>query len=246
MAFKRSYQAAEFKYPAQAMAARKRRKLRGGGYRTGARPQAIIVPGYTRTSGSYGRYAGPHAELKFDDTTLSHNIDSTAEVTTQLLSIAQGVTEIQRIGRKCTIKSIQVKALLTFAPTAAATAAGNTWIYIILDKQTNGAAAAPTDIFTTTNVNTAMINMDNSSRFVVLKKWVHNWGSQAGVTAAYNNQVKTINWYKKCNYDIEWSGTTGAITELRSNNIFMYCGSSPLIDDLVSVSGVCRVRFSDV
>jgi len=80
-------------------------------------------PGYDRTGGSYGRYAGRGAELKFFDTSLSFLFDTTGEVpaTGQLVLIPQGVTESTRVGRKCVIKSVHLKGITQGVPGAAAT-----------------------------------------------------------------------------------------------------------------------------
>lgn len=206
-----------------------------------------IAKGYQRTGGFYGRFPPSGSEQKFFDTALSFNVDTTGEVpaTGQLVLIPQGVTESQRVGRKCTINSITINGLMATTYGASTTPGGMTTIYLILDKQTNGAAAAVTDVFTGTAINNALRNLSNSSRFVVLKKWTHTWVPTAGVSAAYADVVKKLYWFKKCNYPLEFSSTTGAITELKSNNLFLIAGSSANIDDIVSVNANCRVRFSD-
>jgi len=208
-------------------------------------------PGYSRTSGFYGRYGqaaiqqGLVPEKKFFDTLINFNFDATAEVpaTGQLVLIPQGDTESTRDGRQCTVVSVQGRLLWTFAPAAAATATTTCFLYLIQDTQANGGAAAATDIFTSTNASIALHNLANSSRFLVLKKWKKTFNPQAGVSTAYNNTTYAMEFFKKCNMKLEFSGTTGAITELKSNNLFFYAGSDTLSDDTVSCSGFCRIRF---
>jgi len=187
------------------------------------------------------------SELKFFDTSLAFNIDATGEVpaTGQLVLIPQGVTESTRVGRKCVIKSLQCRGVQTFVPAAAAQASTNTYLYVVLDKQANGAAAAVTDVFTGSGLQVAFRNLANVGRFVILKKLVMNFTPPSGVTTAYNNVSKPFDFYLKCNYPIEFSSTTGAIGEIRSNNIFLLAGSDGNTDDLVTVNGACRVRYSD-
>jgi len=202
-------------------------------------------PGYDRTGGAYGKYnSRSSGELKFFDTAISFTADLTSEVVAQLSLIAQGTTDVTRIGRKATIKSINVVGQFNLAP--GANAVGNTTVamYVILDKQCNGAAATQSEIFTSADIRTALRNLDNSERFVILKKFQVDLTSSAGVTTAYNNSCKSIQWYKKCDIPIIWDSTTGAITEIRSNNIFLYCGSAPQ-DDLVTFTGTVRLRFAD-
>jgi len=203
-------------------------------------------PGVNRTGGYYGRFAGRGAEMKFFDTATSFTIDATGEVpaTGQLNLIPQGVTESTRVGRKCVLKSIQGRWDILYVPSSGATAVTTYAIYLVLDKQANGAAAAMTDVFTSTAATQALHNLSNSQRFVVLKKWVRKMVSPAGVTTAYNNVIDHIDWYKRCNIPLEFSSTTGAITELRSNNVFLMAGANNT-DDAITVSGNVRVRFSD-
>lgn len=186
-------------------------------------------------------------ELKFFDTSLAFTFDATGEVpaTGQLVLIPQGVTESTRVGRKCTIKSLQMKGSLNYVPAAAATAATTVFLYLVLDQQCNGAAAAVTDVLTGNGLQVAFRNLANGERFRILKKIKVTLAPGAGVTTAYNNSTRHFEFYLKCHYPIEFSSTTGAITEIRSNNLFLLAGSDGNTDDLVTMNGACRVRFSD-
>lgn len=183
-------------------------------------------------------------ELKFFDTALSFTYDLTGEVpaTGQLALIPQGDGESARDGRKAIIKSVQIRGLLQFDPAAAGDGSDVAYMYLVLDTQCNGAAAAITDVFTSSAMATNHVNLNNSQRFRILKKWVIEFNAQAGVTTAYNTVVKTIEWYKKCNIPMDWSSTTGAISEIRSNNLFL-CAGSGILDDQITFAGSCRLRF---
>lgn len=210
-----------------------------------------VVPGYTRTGGSYGRYGasarrmGLLPEKKFFDTALSFTVDATGEVpaTGQLALIPQGDTESTRDGRKATIESIQLRGRVAYVPGAAGTASTNAYIYVVLDSQCNGAAAAVTDVFTEADLSKALLNLNNSGRFRILKKIQMSFNPQAGVSAAFNSVIKPLEFYKKCSIDMDWSSTTGALSEIRSNNIFLIAGTDQGSDDVVTVTGNCRLRF---
>lgn len=186
-------------------------------------------------------------ELKFFDTVQSGSlIDATGEIVTtggQLNLIPQGDTESTRDGRECVIKSIQARWSLSYVPAAAATASGTTFIMLVLDTMCTGAAAAATDVMTSATFSTAMFNLGSGRRFRIIKRWVHNWGPQAGATTAYNNQNKTIDFYKKCNLPLVFNSTAGALTEIRGNNLFLLAGCTAGIDDLVTLNGQVRLRF---
>lgn len=197
----------------------------------------------------YGRTASSSDELKFFDTDVNTTYDLVPEVmpTGQLCLIPQGVTESTRVGRKCVIKSIQIDGAITHTPAASATASGVVTMMLVWDKQTNGAAATLTDIYSSFSgsLTQCVRNLDNLERFVVLKRWDIVINSPAGVTTAYNNVTKKVTYYTKCNIPLEFSSTTGAITELKTNNVFLIGGESGLGDDVPSIRAIARIRFSD-
>jgi len=219
-----------------------------------AGPAPAKYRGIYRKSGFYGRFGtnarnvGNRPEKKFFDTFLTFSIDTTGEVpaTGQLALIPQGDTESTRDGRQCVIKSWHIKADLSLVPAAAANPSGMTQICLVQDTQCNGAAAAFGDIVTAgVSMDQAPINMSNSSRFRILKKWTHSWNPTAGVTTAYCNMTKHIEKFKRCNIPLQYSSTTGAITEIKSNNLFLIAGANTAnIDDLVTCNGSFRVRFT--
>lgn len=209
-----------------------------------------FVPGYDRRAGYYGRFR-PGGELKFFDTTISGDFNVTGAVLTtgaQLVLIPQGVTESTRVGRKCTIKSIEMVGTITSNLGAAtvAQARGSGHLWLVQDMQCNGAAAGISDIIEGSNLGVGLRDLANKSRFRVLKKFYMNLNPGAGVTAALAGNSKYFHWYKKCDIPIEYSSTTGAIGEIRSNNLFLIAGvNNSNISDLINVSGKVRVRFSD-
>lgn len=212
-------------------------------------PVAVAAPGYSRVAGFYGRFGheqGKMTELKFFDTDLGFNFDLTGEVvaTGQLNLIPQGTTESARIGRKVKIHSIQIRGVLKGVPVSAGTFADVTYMILVQDTQCNGAAAGVQDVMTGVSFEKAMINIANSGRFRILKRWVHHHTAASGVTGAKNDTAVALEYWKKCNIEINFSSTTGAIGEIKSNNIFLMAGST-ISDDKVSFAGTCRLRFSD-
>lgn len=183
-------------------------------------------------------------ELKFFDTALSFLFDTTREVpaTGQLALIPQGDTESTRDGRQAVIKSVQIRGVITLTPGALAQATCVCYMYLVLDTQTNGAAAAITDVFTSNVMSSNLLQLNNSGRFRILKKWIWKFAPTAGVTTAWNDMVVPVEFYKRCNIPMDWNSTTGAITEIRSNNIFLCAGGSAA-DDVPTFAGNARVRF---
>jgi len=64
------------------------------------------------------------------------------------------------------------------------------------------------------------------------------------VSTDFADDLKNIEYFMRLNIPLKYSGSTGAITELKTNNIFIMA-SAFASDDLVSVSGTTRLRYSD-
>jgi hypothetical protein len=202
--------------------------------------------GYVRTAGYYkGGSAGN--ELKFHD--LDINDAGIAQGGTiaedSCLTIAQGDGESERIGRKCTVKSVNWRFAITLPSTGTQAATTDVVrVILYLDKQTNGATAGVTDILESDDFQ-SFNNLANKSRFRTLLDRTYDMNVEgAGAGASWASSAKTItdSFYLSCNLPIEYdnSATTGAIATMRSNNIGVL---------LLSESGLCafeskmRVRF---
>lgn len=206
--------------------------------------------GFDRTGGFYGRYANG-GELKFHDVDLDDAaIAQAGTLTASINLIPQGVTEKTRVGRKCVIKSILWRYTIDKATTTS-TASGGEIVRVVMfvDKQCNGATAAvagaggilETDDYQSYN------NLANSGRFRILYDKVHMANSTAAAGDGTANDTFsrfiTGKFYKKCNIPLEFDSTTGAITEIRSNNIGVL-----LLSKTGAITGFdskIRLRFSD-
>ncbi len=209
-----------------------------------------VVPGRTRTGGYYGRFAPFSGELKFHDVQLVDAVVATGGVVTATVNvIPQGVTEITRVGRKCTLRSFNWRYRCTMPEVdAVATPAEGDGLRVILyqDKQTNGATAAVTDILETADMH-SFRNLANTGRFNILMDKVHrlNYLTLASDTDAVVSSAdvtREYTFFKKLNMPIEFNGTNGTIGEIRSNNIGVL-----LVSDIGSIGfdSRIRIRFSD-
>lgn len=215
-----------------------------------AKRRRTFVSGRDRVGGFYGRFSGQRAELKFHDVALDVNpISSVGGVTATINIIAQGVTESQRVGRKCTIRSIHWKYQLDLPEidAAATPAAGESFrVILFLDKQCNGATAAVLDILEIAELQ-GFRNLANQGRFTILMDKIHNvnYQTMASDGAGVVSMAETINnytMYKRCNIPIEFSGTTGAIGEIRSNNLGVLLVG---VKNTGQFFSSFRLRFSD-
>lgn len=149
------------------------RRLRRRQYRKGsgriAKAAPIILSRMSRRA-NRAKFRAIPPEVKFFDTQLDFAFDTTLEVpaTGQLALIPQGDTQSTRDGRLARITSLQIRGFAYGPSTGGLTPLCYFWI--VQDTQANGAAAAASDVFTTTFASTAMINLNNSGRFRILHK----------------------------------------------------------------------------
>jgi len=196
-------------------------------------------------------------EKKFFDVALGNtSIATTGTVyVSSINKVTQGNGESQMLGKKITIKSIQIR-LRAIAPydedvIGAIESTGTVRVCLFLDKQCNGAAATIADVFETATA-LGMLNMENSKRFRLLKEWIitinQNIGSyyQGGQVVDAAPASKYVKFYKKCNIRIDFSpeasAGTRAITEIKSNNLFMMAFSQ---DKTINLNGRSRIRYCD-
>ncbi len=213
--------------------------------------------GMVRTSGYYGAFPQgrtiPGGELKFHDVDVDDAViaaGSNIQNSGSINLIAQNVTETGRIGRKCTIKQINWRYTIIIPNTSNASNTDDVVrVILYLDKQCNGATAVNTGIMETTSFQ-SFNNLANKNRFTILMDKVHDLqcpgggGQGDGTTSsfAFVSALVSGTFFKKCNIPLEFDSTTGAITEIRSNNLGVL---------LLSAKGLCefsskmRLRFSD-
>jgi len=211
-----------------------------------------VVPGYTRRVGMYGRFnstfgrTSSGTEQKFKDTALSFpanggSVGITAATGMLNLDLAQGLTASTRIGYKVVIKSIQLK--LSFHLAAGATGNDIYHFYLVLDTATNGANPALADIFDAPGtIGEEMRNIASGNRFKILKHFQVRLSADAGVAGAFDGDIVQESLYLKCNIPVTYSGTTGVITEIKTNNLCVVAGS---VNAIATCTGSARIRYTD-
>ncbi len=207
--------------------------------------------GYVRNVGYYKRFTGRSGEMKFHDVDINDAvIDTAGSIQTELLAIAEGNGEEQRVGRKITIKSIHWRfavVLTSLDGVTAPTPGDVSRLILYQDTQTNGAAAAVTDILEAADYQ-SFLNLANSQRFRILFDRSYTTSHKAAVgTPAdgdYAGEYVAGQFHKKCSIPIEYdnSATTGAIATIRSNNIGALFISA---NGDTGVGSKIRFRFTD-
>jgi len=213
---------------------------------------SLVVPGYTRTGGFYRYGANPVGpEIKFKDT--AYGIAGTLTISrtlalcvweggtaSDLTLIPQGAGESNRIGRKVTCKSINMKGHVALNDVAGAPSQGVVYMWLVIDHQTNGALPVITDIWKTPigggftdNVSAVLRNMQNMQRFTVMKPIVLSIPSGAYrlQDAAAGNAIPgggyvpfDQTWHLN-DLVMDYAGATGGLAEIKSNNIYLAFGA---------------------
>lgn len=182
-------------------------------------------------------------DLDIDDATIATG-GTIAQASCNL--IPQGITEITRIGRKCNIKQINWRFTLSKGISADVAGGDEIRVILYLDKQANGAAAGVTDILETSD-HQSFNNLANKSRFRTLMDRVYDYVPQAVAGDGTTNDTTGFNlsdtFFKKVNIPIEFNAATGAITEIRSNNIGVLLLSRT---GILTFSSKMRLRFTDL
>jgi len=205
--------------------------------------------GIMRTGGYYGRYNNPlgNSEKKFFDTAKAlTTVANTGTILNSSLNlIVQGATESNRVGRKVVLRNIYFHGSVSLPATNVDSETSEIIrVIVYCDKQTNGAAATVTDILKDADYR-SFRNLANQERFVILKDKFYdlNASCQSTVTAQTTGDFGYhIKMYKKLDIPLEFSGATGAITELKSNNIGIMAISEAGVGE---INYICRVRYSD-
>ncbi len=171
---------------------------------------------------------GRIGELKFfDGTKGSTTTSATGAISNLSLNlIAQGITEVTRVGRRIMVRSLFLHGNVTLPTTATvADTSDSARVIVYLDKQANKATAATTDIMEATISIDSFRNLANKGRFRILSDRKYDVTSRAGAGEAagdseYGEQI--ISWdvaLPKLSIPIEFTADTGAIGEITSNNI---------------------------
>ncbi len=216
-------------------------------------------PANRRTGGFLGQ------ELKFYDKFLAAkalvtNTDSSGgeadpSATVLLNTVVQGDGESNRDGRQMVMKSIFVSGVITCVAQINQTAIDegtDIAIWLVLDKQTNGATINSEDVFTnpvaTSLGGTSLFrNLENTKRFQILDKWRMTLTNpplaydgtnieQGGLIQPFVLSANLKNMV------VNFSGTTETVANIRDNSLHViaFCTNAGLVP-LISYNS--RLRF---
>lgn len=176
---------------------------------------------------------------------------STGSVNAILNDINTGTSDNNRIGKRVVIRKIDIHFEAYSNQAHSESFNPETFCcMLVLDKQCNGAYPTLTDVVqSATQQALAFNNLDNSMRFVTLKKWMIKPAAYPvydGVNIEKLAQVNLWSYSKRCRIPVEYSGTVGGIAERRSNNLFLLSyGNDAAGTTYERINYNVRIRFTD-
>lgn len=211
--------------------------------------KAVVVSRWPRaplaTRGFYGpQRRSPEEQKVIDTAQASYSMDSSGTVVL-LNGVATGTDFTNRIGRRVTISSIQIRGIIR--PTDLGTNPQCVRLMLVYDTQPNGALPAVGEVVQNLN-GTTMLNLNNRDRFkVIMDKQYAIGGISDTATQAYamSPTVFNVKMYKKCNYDVIFDGTTNAISDIQSGSIFLLTLGSEAAATGATLQASIRLRFKD-
>lgn len=229
---------------------------RRGPYVKFARARRVAAGRLRRRNVRTAGYLG--IETKFWDKTYSAAVATTtagaeadpAANSSCLNSISQGDGESNRDGRRCVLKKLILRGMLTLGPTADQAdgiSARVVRVLVVLDKQTNGVQLNSEDVLAdSAGVDVlSMVNLQHSRRFRIL--WDRTFVLQPATaqtdganTASIAHEGKYFSIVKNLNIPVTFDGTTDDIANITDNSLHVIAianGGAP------TLAYQSRVRF---
>lgn len=203
------------------------------------------------TRGFYGSQARLRRQVEgilehkaLDTSAFNGACDLTGSITL-INGIAAGSDFNQRIGRKITIKTVQIRGhLLHQTATASNTLAR---VLVVYDSQPNGTTPSSTDILTSGSSQSFM-NLNNRDRFRVISDSTFSLGDRnITATQAVQGSPSTalINVYKRVDLPVIFDGVTGGIGDIQTGAIWVLCVGDQAANNAYNAAIACRVRYVD-
>jgi len=220
---------------------------------TPASQVATLIPGTYRSSNLWAMTVKGSGEAKFCDEIDDGIYTNDSWKIQSFVNIAQGSGANQRVGRSATVVNFHITGFLMGQQ--------NYPVYhrvvVLIDKQANGALPAASEVFITTATlgsgglsvggMNAYRNLDNIHRFEVLydKKFV----VKPPIASMTDPPATSFKISRKKRIEVEWSGTDGANSTIRSNNLIMmvytYGITGPPATAPAQLRHIMRVRYLD-
>lgn len=204
-----------------------------------SRPKTVAVVQRTSRRRTYRKRYNKSIEFKTIDVTVGPVVaDSTGSVTL-LNGITQGTDYTNRIGRKITLRSIEIKGQNYVTPATGVDQ--NQRVLIVHDNDPTGALPAITDILTGITP-VALRNLNNRTRFNILLDKRFQLNATAEPTS-----TRLWKYYKRFYKDMEFNGNNfGDIRDITKGALYYVSLGNVAAGATAGASfSNARIRFTD-
>lgn len=208
--------------------------------------RTYTVSNASSTFATRGWTRGP-GELQYNDlAAATYSCDTTGSVTALNL-IAQGDDVNARKGRQINNVSIRVHGI--FNPQDGATAANYARVMLVWDSQSNSGTIPTIANILTASTSISNTNLDNRSRFTILRDWKQALGGfSTAATLAYAQcpTVAELDWFVPLKGVVTtYSGTTATIGVVATGTLLLVTIGSQAAGEGTNFGCTTRLRFSD-
>lgn len=170
-----------------------------------------------------------------------------------LLTIPRNQSVNGRVGNKLILRTIQMQGHITCTPAVSPNGQPDDIFYMwyILDTQCNGVLPNPQEVFSTSVPAEGFLNIENSSRFRILKKVIYPMPSMAydPTLDKWGQVTIPLNHYFRVRVPVRYTAldTSGILTNRTDMNVFICVAKrfSAVVGSII-VNGTVRMRFEDV
>ena len=222
-----------------------------------------------RTTGAYNRFVRT-TERKYRDQNIEKHVNTLgnnkwSQMGTSMFLIPSGTNPDERVGEKIYVHSFHARGYLSMFDTTGGTGSGQKTatvrMQLVLDQQANGVQAPPAEHLQKDDIN-AFRDLTKTKRFKVLleKDIVVMMGDLYTYNGTTDVKVAGMKYFT-CNYRfkkplvVNIKGSTGAIAEVQSNNMYLVASASVGLVDAqlpgggliprIELNAETRIRFTD-
>lgn len=180
-----------------------------------------------------------------DTAAVNHNCDTTGLVSL-INGVAQGSDFNNRIGRKVTIKSVQLRGHFTSQDGEVADCYCR--LLIVYDRQPNGALPSVTDVLTA-STSVSFMNLNNRERFVILAEHSIALADKSSLVAGDqwrgSPTTASVDIYRKVDLPVIFDGTGATIGDIQTGSLFVLSIGDQVTNNAYNCALTTRVRFVD-
>lgn len=170
--------------------------------------------------------------------------DSTGSITL-LNTVAQGASNSQRIGKKWTMRSIQMRGAVIAGTTGVLAQFTNILVY---DKRPTGALPAITDILVSSNSN-SFNNDNNVGRFRIIRRWdgLIQGGQVLATNPVTEGSSQDFDYFVKLNLPVvNKAAGTGVIADIEEGALYLVTVGSAAPGTTAPNTGCgFRIRYTE-